>query len=141
MLDTQVLLDPPARHARLLPTPFACLWTHAGDDAVWVRVAGELDIATSPRLGRALSEARRQARVIVVDLRRVAFLDSSAIHTLLLADTRARRENRRLVILRGPAQVDRIFALSGVCQALEFVELDAVEPPVMALLRLAAESD
>lgn len=139
MLDMQVLPDSPARDASAPPTPFSCSWAKDGDDVAWVRLAGELDIATSPRLERTLSVAQRQARLVVVDLRQVSFADSSAVHALADADTRGRRQCRRLVILRGPPHVDRIFALSGLCDALEIVDLDAVAPPVMALLRFAAE--
>lgn len=139
MLDTQVLLDPLSRRASELPTPFDCSWTSSDDEAAWVRVAGELDIATSPRLERVLSDGPRTTRHIVVDLRRVAFADSSAIHALVAATTQARRQGRRLSILRGPPHVDRVFALSGAIDAVEIVDLDAVEPSVMALGRLAAD--
>lgn len=128
MVDTQ-----------FLPAPFTCSWTSGGVDAAWVRVVGDLDIATSPQLERTLSEAQAQARLVVADLRRVGFADSSALHAIVTANTRAQREGSRLVVLRGPSQVDRIFTLSRVCDAVELVDLDAGNPPVMALLRLAAE--
>ena len=108
--------------------PFACSWTNAGDDAAWVHLAGELDIATTPRLRRTLSEAQGQARLVVVDLRRVAFIDSSTVFALVDATARARCEGRRLVILRGPRYVDRMLALSGVRDALEVVDLATVDP-------------
>ncbi len=121
MHGTQVL-DSSARPASALPTPFACSWTRHGDDAAWVRLAGELDMATSPRLERTLSVAQQQARLVVVDLRLVAFLDCSAIRALVDASIRARRERRRLVILRGPPHVDRVFALAGMSDVVEFVD-------------------
>lgn len=141
MLHTQAQLDSPARHADLLLTPFACSWTKDGDDAACVSMTGELDLATSPQLERTLSEAQRHARLVVADLRRVAFADSSALHALVAANNRAYREGGRLVILRGPPAVDRIFALSRVCDVIEIVDLDAGEPPATAVLRLAEESD
>jgi anti-anti-sigma factor len=137
MLDTQVLVDPPVGERWPAPTPFACPWTKNGDDVAWVRVSGELDLATSPQLERTLQEAQRAARLVVADLRRVAFADSSAVHALLAADARARRGAGRLVILRGPPHVDRVFALSAVCEGLEIVDIDPGAPPVMALLHLA----
>ena len=137
MLDTQVLLDSPASHAGLLPTPFTCEWTNDGHDAAWIRMAGELDIATAPQFERTLSEAQGQARLVVADLRQVAFADSTAMHALVNANTRAQRDGTRLVVLRGPPEVDRIFALSRVSEVVEIIDLDAAAPPVMALLRLA----
>lgn len=139
MRETQVL-DSPARQRCLYPpTPFACSWTKGGDDVAWVRLAGELDIATSPQLERTLNEAQGEARLVVADLREVAFADSSAVHALVHAHARARRESRRLVILRGPPHVDRILTLSGVRDLFEIVDIDAGAPSVMALLRLADE--
>ena len=37
-----------------LPPAFHCSWADGGPDATWVRLAGELDIATTPQLERAL---------------------------------------------------------------------------------------
>lgn len=139
MPDTQVLLDSPTRDASLLPAPFACSWTASGEDAAWVHLTGELDIATSPQLARTLSEAQGQARLVVADLRQVAFADSSVLHVLIDATTRAQHEGSRLVVLRGPPHVDRVFALTGFDDVAEVVDLDAGSPPVLALLRLAAE--
>jgi len=140
MLETQALLDSPARQrCRYPPTPFACSWTKDADDVAWVRLAGELDIATSPQLERALNEAQGEARLVVADLRGVAFAACSAVQALADADARARQESRRLVILRGPPHVDRVFALSGVCDVVEVVDHDAGAPSLMALLGLASE--
>ena len=128
MLDTQ-----------FLPTPFACSWTNDGGDAAWIRLAGELDIATSAHFERTLRQAQQQARLVVADLRQVAFADTAAIHVLVDATTRALRQGRRLIILRGPPHVDRIFALTQMRDVVEIVDLDAAAPPLMALLQLAAE--
>lgn len=123
---------------QFLPTPFTCSWTNDGDDAAWIRLAGELDVATSARLERTLRQAQEQARLVVADLRQVAFADTSAIHVLVGASQRAQREGRRLVILRGPPHIDRLFALTEMSNVVEIVDLDAAAPPVMALLALAA---
>jgi anti-anti-sigma factor len=84
-------------------------------------VTGELDIATAPALGRALKHALLTARLVVLDLRDVAFIDSAGVHAILNADARARTLGQRLMILRAPATVDRIFGLSGAADQLEFV--------------------
>lgn len=139
MLDTQVFLDSPAHHGSVLPAPFDCSWTHDGHQAAWVRLAGELDLATADRLGQTLYDAQMQAQLIVVDMRQVAFADSSAVHAIVNATARARRAGRRLIILRGPPAVDRVFALTGSSAAVETVDLGSFEPPVNVLLRLAAE--
>jgi STAS domain len=61
---------------------FACTATYGGLDAVWVYLAGELDIATTPQLEQALRESHSPARLTVLDLRELAFMDSAAVHTI-----------------------------------------------------------
>jgi anti-sigma B factor antagonist len=109
-----------------------------GLDAAWVHVAGELDVATTPRLERTLEQAQLQARLVVLDLRALAFVDSTGVHAIADASIRARQVARRLVVLRGPPNVDRIFTLSGSID-VEIHDLDPVEPPAQVLLRLAGE--
>ena len=57
------------------------------------------------------------------------------------ASGRLRREGRRLIVLRGPAQVDRVFALTATDGELEFLDVDAAAPAVRKLLRLATDPD
>jgi len=57
-----------------------------------VAVGGELDMATAPALGRALSDAIRGADTrVVVDLSGVTFVDSTGLAVLLNAARRATR--------------------------------------------------
>jgi anti-sigma B factor antagonist len=107
MLHAMVLPDSTA------PPAFASSWTNGGLDAARVRVAGELDIATAPQLERTLREAQLQARLVVLDLCDLAFMDSSGLHAIVDASIRARQVGRRLVVLRGPRNIDRIFTLTG----------------------------
>lgn len=53
-----------------------------GDDAL-VRVAGELDISTSPDLQDALAELTGSPRRVVVDLSDLEFCDSTGLAALL----------------------------------------------------------
>jgi anti-sigma B factor antagonist len=53
-----------------------------GDDAL-VRVAGELDISTSPDLQDALAELTDAPRRVVVDLSDLEFCDSTGLAALL----------------------------------------------------------
>jgi len=80
--------------------------------AATVRVAGELDIATAPQLDLALAGAFSHEHDVVLDLRDVVFIDISGVHAVVDAVVRARQAGRRLVVLRGRATVDRIFALA-----------------------------
>ena len=46
-------------------------------------------------------------------MRELAFMDSSGVHAIVNASARARQLGRRLVVLRGPPDVDRVFSLTG----------------------------
>jgi anti-sigma B factor antagonist len=108
----------------------------SGLDAAWICVGGELDIATAPRLEQALREAWLCARRVVIDLRGLAFMDCSGLSVIVDAGNRARQTGRRLVLVRGPWHVDRLFALTGTSDAHEIVDLDRAEP-LQALEKLA----
>jgi anti-sigma B factor antagonist len=140
MFDALVLPDSIAGRADVLPPAFVCSWRDGGLDAAWVHVAGELDIATTPQLERTLAHAQLQARLVVLDLRGVAFMDSSGVHAIVGASIRARQVARRLVVLRGPPNVHRIFTLTGRVDVVEIHDVDPVEPPVQVLLRLAEQN-
>jgi anti-sigma B factor antagonist len=137
MLDALVLPDSIAGRAHFVPPSFGCSWTGGGPDGSWVHVVGELDIATTPELERTLREAQLEARLVVLDLRELAFIDSSGVHAIVNAGIRARQAARRLLVLRGPPNVDRVFTLAGRRDDVEIHDLDPVEPPVQALLQLA----
>jgi anti-anti-sigma factor len=139
MPETLAPPDSIAVRADLLPPAFDCSWSDAGLDAGWVHLAGELDIATTPRLQRTLAQAQLRARLVVLDLRGLAFIDCSGMGAMIAASARARERARRLILLRGPPNVDRVFALSVGADDLEIYDVDPLEPPVQVLLRLAAE--
>ncbi len=105
----------------------------------WVRVTGELDIATVPELKQTLGRAEDRARRVVLDLRELTFMDTSGVHVIVDANVRATSAERQLVLVRGPAQVDRLLALTGARDALEIVDLNPAEPPVQELVHLARQ--
>jgi anti-sigma B factor antagonist len=126
-----------ARAAVLPPPTFVCSHTNVGLDAAWVHVAGELDIATAPRLERTLREAQSQTRLVALDLRDVSFVDCSGVHVIVDATLHARRIGHRLILLRGPPNVDRMFALTGTADEVELADVDPREPSVQVLRELA----
>jgi anti-sigma B factor antagonist len=139
MPDVLVSPDSLAGRADVVPPAFECSWSDGGLDAAWVHLAGELDIATTPQLQSTLRESQLHARLVVLDLRGLAFLDSSGVHAMIAASARARELASRLIVLRGPPNVDRAFTLSGSVDDVELYDLDPGEPPVQVLLRLAGE--
>jgi anti-anti-sigma factor len=84
---------------------------------------GELDISSAPQVEDALAqlESRRPA-LLVIDLRSLEFMDSTGLRTVVSADARAREQGRRLVIVRGPDPVDRIFSVTRLDERLQLVD-------------------
>jgi anti-sigma B factor antagonist len=125
--------------ADVLPHQFSCSSTDGGPNRAWVRVAGELDLSTVPQLVEALHALQLQARLVVLDLRELEFIDSSGVHAIVDASSRARQAERRLVLVRGPSNVDRMFALTGSSDHLEIRDLEPAELSVPVLQPLATQ--
>lgn len=107
------------------PPEFSTEWLTDAAGRSRVALAGELDIATVPQLDDSLRSAPADAPEVVLDLRELEFMDCSAAQLLLVADRRIRRAGGRLLIVRGPAEVEWLLELIGVDRQLEFVD----EPP------------
>jgi anti-sigma B factor antagonist len=95
------------------------------DDRGTVRVAltGELDISSAPQLDDQLAKVEAAGPpVIVLDLRALEFMDSTGLRTVVTADGRARDQGRRLVIVRGPDAVNRVFSVTRLDERLEIID-------------------
>jgi RND superfamily putative drug exporter len=90
------------------------------DQRVALAVRGELDLATAQEFHDRLVEAEHEGTTVVIDLRSVTFIDSSGVGELLGAHQRARREGRRLVIVRDEdTPVAQILHVSALDKKLE----------------------
>ncbi len=120
---------------------FVCSCTDGGMAAAWVHVAGALDIATAPELERTLRETQLQAWLVLLDLRELKSMDRAGVRVIAEASRSARQLGRRLVLLRGVPDVDRMFALAGSAGEVEIgdLELDP-QPPVRAPQRSLVSS-
>ena len=93
------------------------------DGSVTVSFTGELDISRAEEVERELERVEaKNPSVIVFDLRSLDFLDSTGLRLLLSADSRARREGRRVAIVPGPENVHRVFRITLLDRRLEFVQ-------------------
>jgi anti-sigma B factor antagonist len=87
-----------------------------------VALVGELDISGVGLLQDRIGEAEAdRPPLIVLDLRRLAFIDSSGLRMILEADMRARASARRLAIVQGPEPVERVFRVALLDKRLEIV--------------------
>ena len=88
-----------------------------------VVLIGELDIASSEGLENELAAIEADSpETVVLDLRRVEFIDSTGLRALIAADQRARSEGRRLAVVRGRNAVERLLAVTQLDQRLEIVD-------------------
>jgi anti-sigma B factor antagonist len=97
------------------------------DGRTTLALRGELDISSAPVLEEALGRLEGAGPpVLVIDLRALAFMDSTGLRTIVAADQRARAQGRRVAIVRGPEAVDRIFSVTRLDERLEIVDDPAV---------------
>jgi anti-sigma B factor antagonist len=84
------------------------------DLGVVIAVPGELDLATAPRLKWPLVDAiDAGARVLIVDLSGVTFMDSTALG-VLIGIRRTLKLGSRLAIVCTDPEVLKIFEISGL---------------------------
>ena len=120
------------------PNLFRCTWRSAST-ADWAMLSGELDTANAENLERMLREAEARARLIVLDLRGLDFIDCSGARVILESSERMRRARRAMVVVRGTRAVDKLFTLTGIADRLKMLDLEPAEPAVQILLKLAAD--
>lgn len=89
-----------------------------------VILAGELDLTGKEAFTRALAEAGEEASLVVVDLRRLDFMDSTGVHCILRANIESQRNGHRLAVIRGPEQVQRAFEVTCTEDSLPIVDDD-----------------
>ena len=90
---------------------------------VHVALVGELDLSTVAKVQEELRRVEATSPpTLVVDLSKLTFLDSTGLRCIVTADERARAEGRRIVIVRGPDAVQRVFAITRLEDRLEMVD-------------------
>ena len=93
------------------------------EDGVCLSLEGELDLSSALTFDEQMRRVEEtRPSVLVLDLRRLRFMDSTGLRLILNAHARATRAGRRLAILQGPDAVKRIFRLTGVAERLEIFE-------------------
>lgn len=104
------------------PPPFSVLST-IEDGTATVALAGEIDLLTAPAAHDALGEAMDNGPAkVVLDLRAVAFMDSSGLQCVVVANRRAHAEEIAFEIVRPPSDVFRTFELTGLDVVLPFTD-------------------
>jgi anti-anti-sigma factor len=103
--------------------PFAVRVISTGERAARVLVKGELDLASSPNLDRAITRALADADDVVLDLSQVSFIDSTGLSTILAGVSTSQLNGGRLTISSTLApQARKLFELAGMDSALPLVD-------------------
>jgi anti-anti-sigma factor len=108
--------------SHFIPAPFSCeLSSEIGH--VRLRPRGELDMSTVPVVDQRLREALAGgARQLVVDLRELEFMDSTALTLLVRWARGAEQDGYDLALIRGEPKVHRLFELTGLESVFTFAD-------------------
>lgn len=88
---------------------------------VVVVVTGELDLISAAVLDREVRQLlASEFDRVTIDLRGIVFLESTGLRTLLCLRKDAERNDRSLILVPGPAQVQRIFELTATGSLFEW---------------------
>jgi anti-anti-sigma factor len=92
-------------------------------DRVVLRLEGELDLASSPTLERALESADvASAPLLVLDLDDLRFVDSTGLRIILLAHEGARSRGQEFAITPGSQQVQRLLSITSVADHMRVID-------------------
>jgi anti-anti-sigma factor len=81
---------------------------------ITVAIEGELDVAGAHDVQREVRDLRRTGfDHVVLDLRKLAFIDSTGLRALLALRDDAARDHARLTLIPAPPDTQRIFDVSG----------------------------
>ena len=104
--------------------PVFRILTNGSGSRVEIEIHGELDLATAPQLNAEFERigALEGIELAIVDLRRLAFLDSTGLEAIMKCDARLRAKGPEFVVVRGPRAVERLFDVMQLDQKLRIVD-------------------
>jgi anti-sigma B factor antagonist len=88
-----------------------------------VKLRGDLDLGSADDLRARLNDVELDGKPeVVVDLRDLAFLDSSGLRELIVASRSAATIGRRFALIAGRDEIQRVFSISGTAERFEWVD-------------------
>ncbi len=95
---------------------------HDGEMVI-VALHGELDLASAPLLANTIESPETDgARLVVLDMEDLEFIDSTGLRIVLAAHTRAQERGQELVLTRIGQQVQRLLTITRVGEHLRIVD-------------------
>jgi anti-sigma B factor antagonist len=95
------------------PVELSIAVERSGATAV-VRVVGELDLASAPRLEETLQGLEALCDRVILDVGALVFMDSTGLRLALMEHERATRDGFEFVIAGARGRVRRVLRVSGV---------------------------
>lgn len=91
-------------------------------DRVIVSLDGELDLASAPLVQQAMESADLDsAAMVVFDLRRLEFMDSTGLRIILATRERCKERGQQFAVTRGSDQVQRLLSVTGASEHLRTI--------------------
>lgn len=88
-----------------------------------IELAGEWDLAGAPGARQVIAGVLAgHPECVVLDLSRLAFIDSSGVHAMLELAGHSSSQNVRLMIIPGPPAVQGVFEITGLTEQLPFID-------------------
>jgi anti-sigma B factor antagonist len=99
------------------------LETETSGSSALVRIRGDLDLQVAERATEAITRVESDGpELLVIDLSRLTFMDSSGMAVIAAAHIRAGEAGRRFVIVRPPAGVRQAFDLTRLDEVIEITD-------------------
>jgi anti-anti-sigma factor len=93
------------------------------DQSALVTLTGDFDLQVAGHVAEELTRVEAAAsELLVLDLSKLSFMDSSGMGVVAAAHARALDAGRRFVVVRPPFTVRRAFELSNLNQVITIVE-------------------
>jgi anti-sigma B factor antagonist len=95
----------------------------SGDEQTTLIVSGEIDALSAPRLRERIEDLLSQgARLLIVDLDGVDFMDSSGLGVLVSVNKKVAAQDRELKLVCHRRQLLTVFEITGLDQVFTFVD-------------------
>ena len=88
-------------------------------------LAGEFDMTTAPGVETMVVASAASARRLTLDLSQLTFMDSTGLGLVLSAQRLCRASGAEFALVPGPRQVQRVFEITGLLDALPFQTVPA----------------
>jgi len=91
-------------------------------DRVILVLEGELDLLNASQLEDALDDpAAERGAMLVLDLERLHFMDSTGLRAIFAAVQKAGERGQRFALTPGSDQVQRLLSVTGVAKSLPII--------------------